>query len=204
MPIPSPGFTSADVATEFLFTPPWNSNHPNLLTSLADGAIPYTSAELAGRTLVAFVPNAALNWTDISSTTDDMTGVNNVETNLQVVSGINQTVTIRVDTTNWSCVATGLGGFSSAVLSAYVNHTFVNSMSILSSNSGAANGTFANSMTFTVVNNDSIKFVLEVEVNGTAYNTGETNATFNVKNQSSANTILDTFVGTCGASYMLF
>jgi len=201
--IPTPAFTSADVAAEFLFTPPWASNHPNLLSSLADGAIPYTSADLAGRTLICYIPTGALNWTDFSSVTDDLTGSNVVLSNTQVISGINQTVTIRVDTSNWSCTATGGGGYSSSILTAYVNHTPVANMRVGSSTSGASTGVAANSMIFTVVNADVIEFELTTEVSGISYNTGQGGATFTVKNQSSSNTVLDTFVASCAASYML-
>lgn len=50
MAIPTPAFTSSDVATECQLTTPWSSSHANILATLADGALPYTSAELAGRT----------------------------------------------------------------------------------------------------------------------------------------------------------
>lgn len=200
MTIPTPAFTSADVASECSLSTPWASNAAGLLAVLADGAIPYTSADLAGRSSADYVPNA-LAWSDFSSTTDDQSGGNYVESITQTLAGINQTITLLVDTSSWSCTVSGDQPSGSGTLDAYVGGSSVASMSLFHSSTGANNGTASRSMTFSVSNGSVVKFGLTMNVSdGIGYANGGTGATFSVKNNSSGNTVLDTFVASCGAS----
>lgn len=151
-------------------------------------------------TAADYVPNA-LAWSDFSSITDDESGGNYVESITQTIGGINQTITLLVDTSNWACTVAGGGSSGSGTLEAFVNGVSVASMSLTHASTGANNGTASRSMTFTVSSGSVVKFGLNASVSDViGYATVSTNATFSVKNNSSGNTVLDTFAATCGAS----
>lgn len=171
------------------------SNNTGVPTS---GAI--SMSQFYSTTAADYIP-AAVAWSDFSSNTDDLSGYNYVESGTQTITGINQTITLLIDTSSWSCTASGPGPNASGTLTAYVNGSTANSVSILSISSGAAAGTFAASMTVSVVSGDVVKFSMDVTVGDfSGYANGGTVATWSVKNASSGNTVLDTFVASCGAS----
>ena len=171
------------------------SNNTSVPTSGAIAMTTFYSGSAAD-----YIPNA-LAWSDISSTTDDQGGSNYVETATQTLAGINQTITLLVDTSSWSMTVAGAQASGSGTLEAIVGGVSVASMSLLNSSTGASSGTASRSMTFTVSSGSVVKFGLSVNVSdGIGYATGQTGATFSVKNNSSGNTVLDTFVGDCGAS----
>ena len=155
-------------------------------------------SQFYGATAADYVP-AAIAWADFSSTTDDLSGSNAVSSSVQTLSGINQTITLNLYTTNWSC--TQSGGSASSTISVYVNNVFSTSLTITHSTSGASSGTASANVNFTAANNATIYFYTDISVSHIMeYNSGSSSATWGVKNVSSSNTVLDTFLTTVGAS----
>lgn len=172
------------------------SNNTGVPTSGAISVSQFYSTSAAD-----YVP-AAIAWADFSSTTDDLSGGNSVSSSTQTLTGINQTITLNLYTTNWSCTQSGGGGGSAdSTISIYVNGSFSTSLTIYHNSSGASNGTASANVNFTAANNATIYFEVSTNVGHIdSYTTGSGSATWGVKNVSSSNTVLDTFVATCGAS----
>lgn len=205
--ISSGALTMTAIRTEFGGTNPTSLSEyyrNGAYTTSNNTGVPTTGAismsQFYSTTAADYVPNA-LAWSDISSTTDDQGGSNYVETVTQTLAGINQTITLLVDTSNWGMTVAGDQPSGSGTLEAFVGGVSVAFMSLLNSATGASSSTASRSMTFTVSSGSVVKFGLSVNVSdGIGYATGQTGATFSVKNNSSGNTVLDTFMGTCGAS----
>jgi len=195
MAIPTPAFTSSDVATECQLTPPWGSAHANILATLLDGALPYTSAELAGRTFPDYIP-AAMDWANIAAV-DDGTDTGNstyAENANNTLSSINQTLTLQISVPSFEVNCSGAGSPSvDASLDIIKNNTIVATLNKTRASAGST--TSAASTTITVVSGDTLRFASYCTVgavSGTA--SGGGGGTVSVINQSSGNTVLDTFV----------
>lgn len=196
MTIPTPAFTSSDVATECGLSTPWASDAAGLLAVLADGALPYTSADLAGRSSADYVP-AALAWNDIYSA-GGTGGYNAGSTNDQTVTGINATITILVELTGMYCNGSADNAFNGD----WSFWAVANGVSTSAISYGGFGGT-STSFTFTVANNQVVSFVSQLlvsdQLDGAASGQGGA-ATVTIKNQSSGNTVLDTFAVYLSAS----
>jgi len=204
MPIPTPAFTSGDVATECQLTPPWGSAHANILATLLDGALPYTSAELAGRTFADYVPSA-MDWANITAV-DDGTDTGNstyAENANNTLAGINQTLTLEISVPSFEVNCTGAGSPSvDGNLDIIKNGSVVATLNKTRSSAGST--TSAASTTITVVSGDTLRFATYCTVStifGVA--SGGGGGTVSVINQSSSNTVLDTFVFSMAATITL-
>jgi hypothetical protein len=201
MPIPTPAFSSSDVATECQLTAPWSSNHANVLATLADGALPYSSSELAGRTFPDYVPTA-MNWADISAVPDgadagDSTYAQNANNTL---AGINQTITLRISVPSFEVNCTGSGGPSvDGSLDIIKNNTVVATLNKTRSSAGST--TSQANTTITVASGDTLRFATYCSVGAISSTaSGGGGGTVSVINQSSGNTVLDTFVFSMSAT----
>jgi hypothetical protein len=199
MAIPTPAFTSGDVATECSLTPPWAHNAASLLAILADGAVPYTSADLAGRSSSDYIPDA-IGWGAIGSHTADDTGFAYADTSRETLTGVNPSISMTVDTTDAEINCTGSVPNANYTLDAYVNGSLVGSVTWSRSGGGQTLG-LSRSMTFNVPNNATVLFSSTLGIGGFGNATGGASATFNVKNASNGNAVLDTFTMATSATY---
>lgn len=171
------------------------SNNTGVPTS---GAI--SMSQFYSTTAADYVP-AAVNWANLYVATDDSSGGAYVEEATQTITGINQTITLLIDTTNMGCTVSGPSPSGDVTVSAIKNGSMANSINISNMTSGASTSTAARSMTITAVSGDVIKFSIEVSVSdATGYATVQGSATWSVKNASSGNTVLDTFTSSASAS----
>ena len=200
MAIPTPGFTSANVATEAGISPPWNSNNAAVLALLADGALPYNSADLAGRSGADYIP-AAVAWADIAAD-DDGSGVgmsNYVYTVDQTITGINPAITLEISIPAFNVNCSGSQPSVYGYFDIYKNATFVTQLSHNKATSGSS--TVAKSTTLSVSSGDVLAFGVYCEVyTGLLGSSGGGGGTVSVINQSSSNTVLDTFAFTMSAT----
>jgi hypothetical protein len=202
MTIPTPGFTSADVATEAGISPPWNSDNAAVLALLADGALPYNSADLAGRSSADYIPNA-IDIGNMTSHTADGQGFASVTSNTVTFTGINPSINVTIDTTDAevNVFASGGGASTYALFYVYVNSTFVGSFEWSRGTNGQTTG-ISKTMTVNVPNNGTMYMYGEISISAFNNATGGAFATFNVKNASSGNTVLDTLTfSTSATSY---
>lgn len=194
MPIPTPGFTSANVATEAGISPPWNSNNAAVLALLADGALPYNSGDLAGRSATDYIPNA-MDWSNIIAPDDGSGGGTSdyVENSNQTLAGINAAITLQISVPSFNVNRSGAsGGVTAASLDIIKNGTVVSTLT--KTISGTGSSTTSASTTVSVSSGDTLRFAAYCSVSSALSNaSGGGGGTVSVINQSSSNTVLDTF-----------
>jgi hypothetical protein len=197
MAIPTPGFTSAQVATEAGISVPWNSNNASVLALLADGALPYNSADLAGRSGTDYIP-AAVDWDDLLGD-DYVTGTITVTNSNDTISSINPSISLRANVPSMSVNCTGSGASVTGILSVYVNNTFRTSCTLNKTSPGIV--TAARSCDFTVNNGDTVYFEAELSASAFGSVSAGFDGTVSILNLSSGNTVLDTFLIGLTTSY---
>lgn len=172
-----------------------------IYTSYNNSGVPTTGAislsNFYSTTNLDLIPNS-VDWTNISSYTSDDSGFNSAPSNTQTITGISNSITLNISTTNWGCLTTS--GSASVELRILKNSVLDQSLNIAHNSSGASNGTFAANANIVVNENDTIQFDFQLSVDAISAASGETTGTITVKNSSVDNTVLDTFTFGVGAT----
>ncbi len=143
-----------------------------------------------GASAADLIPDA-LNWTDISASstgTSPYTATGNGNT--LTITGINTSISLDIATTNWSTNATGGGTPSvSSTITVKKNGVDANSLTQASIASNQSRN-----MTLSVSSGDTVQFVVTTTGTKNLSSAAATStATWTITNQSSSNTVLDTF-----------
>jgi len=218
MPLPSSGPISfVDLKTEFSGSDPISLSQyyrggalvPDIAANVAvptSGPISLSNFYGATASVPADLIPDAVNWANISQSTFDDTGSLTVDNANQTISGINQTITLTLDTVNGRAEVTPntVGFGASVIVSVFKNNVFVTSITWNKNTTGADSATVNRTVNFTVAAGDTIKFRGELNVSGDNLTqaVGDVSASFNVKNASSGNTVLDTFTLSLEATYL--
>lgn len=146
-----------------------------------------------------YTPNA-LNWANISANTTDNSGFA-YGSNSQTVTGIDQTVSLRLSLTSTyiNVYSLNFGGSGSMYVSVKVDGVSV---------AETAYDTFLGSQTFedrqldfTVTNNDVVAVDVNFYISGTGEVSGDGGASCTIQNLSTGGTALDTFTISASATY---
>jgi hypothetical protein len=142
-------------------------------------------------TAADYVP-AAVSWTDFSGA-EFITGYVEQFSDTQTITGINTTISLRVDVPSCEVNAYGPGGPSFiGTFTVMVNGGDVNSFT--HSRIGLGQTISAKSCDFTVTNGQTIQFRIEGQFSGSFDGGGGFNGTATLKNLSTGGTSLDTFL----------
>lgn len=173
------------------------SNNTGVPTS---GAI--SMSQFYGTSLyVADLIPAAIDINDVVSFTADGFGYTDATSNTVTITGVSETISITIDSTDIEANVFALGGglTANAIFHVYVNGSYVAGTTWARANNGQTTG-ISKSMTFSVPNNGTIYVFASLELAGFVDGDGGTSGTFSVKNASSGNTVLDTFALSLSAS----
>lgn len=147
-------------------------------------------SDFYGASAADLVPDA-LDWSNISvSNTGTSPFTTTGNGNTLTITGINTSITLAVNTTNWSTGVSG-SGTPQVTSTIYIKKNGSNATSATVSTvaSGQSRG-----MTVSVSNGDTIQFsVTTTGTKDTSSISATSTATWTVTNQSSGDTVLDTF-----------
>jgi hypothetical protein len=196
MTLPASGSISIqDIATELGVSLPLDINATNVrtLAGVASGNI-VMPTDFYGKTAADPIPNA-MDWANITSV-DDGTDTGNstyVENTNQTLAGINVAITLQISIPSFEVNCSGSGGPSStSYVDIIKNGTVVGTLS--RTKFGAGTTTAAVSTTLSVSSGDTLRFATYCIVGTTSLTaSGGGGGTVSVINQSSSNTVLDTF-----------
>ncbi len=148
-----------------------------------------------------YTPNA-VNWSNVNASSFDDSGFSS-DSNTGTISGINQTVSMRLALTSTQVTIffnQGFGSSASLYVSVLVNGTQVAGTSYDAFGTGTDN--FGNrNLDFTVVNGDVVSFAANFYVSGSGQVSGSASASCTVQNLSTSSSTLDTFSISADATY---
>ena len=196
MTLPGSGtITLQDIATELGVSLPLDLNASNVrtLAGVASGNITMPN-DFWGKSNADLIP-AAMSWADITSS-DDGSGAGlstYVENTNQTLSSINTAITLQISVPSFEVNCSGATPNISASLDIIKNGTVAATLN--KSRFGTGTTTSSASTTISVSSGDTLRFAIYSTVaGGVGGSSGGGNGTVSVINQSSSNTVLDTFV----------
>ena len=201
MPLPASGAISLnDLQTEFGGSNPiaiteYYRGGSGLVPDIpANSSVP-TSGQISlsnfyNATNADYVP-AAFDITTTSATGETPVGANS---NQISITGINTSITLNFGTSNAAITHSGPGGSGFANVTVYVNGSAANNVTWSRSGAGSNTGISRN-MKVTVSNNANIVVGIVGTCGATGFGAAQSSAdaTFTVTNDSSSNTVLDSF-----------
>lgn len=204
MALPGSGtITLQMIATELGVSLPLDLNATNVraLAGKPTGTITMPN-DFWGKSNTDYIPDA-MAWEDTYNP-DDMTGTGQSQTvpvGAQTVSGVTPSITLLISVPSFNVNCSGSGATNiTAYLDVIKNGVFSSSITKFRNTTGST--TSSGSTTVTVANGDTLDFVASCQVGGGLGGaSGGASGTVSVINQSSSDTVLDTFTFLCEATY---
>jgi hypothetical protein len=150
-------------------------------------------------TAADLIPNA-VDWSNIAASDDgsgDGFSIYAENTN-QTISGINAPITLRISVPSFEVNYTGSSGSCTESLDIIKNGSVVATLSKTRNAPTGSNTSDANT-TISVASGDTLRFAAYAILSGVNNTSGGGGGTVSIINQSSSNTVLDTFIFTTSA-----